>query len=168
VNPRRGTLGIVFIALFATTASAQEICGQLSKLMKDPPAGFVSQRAELLSPQRWASRSFLPNAKCVIWASRSGDADEIRCTINDGASPSIVAKFYQDTERSIDRCLAAMPGGDKYERRTARIESGSLKGVETVWIHDSDLRRFQVDLTEYRRTIDGTAYNSFSVQYLKY
>ena len=168
MGQRRRILGIVFVGLFASSASAEEICPQLSRLIKDPPAGFVSDRAEPISPQRWASRPFLPNAKCVIWASRSAEAHNIRCTINDGADPSTVTEFYQDTERSIDRCLAALPEGNKYDRHTTQVDSEGLKGAETRWVYDSDVLRFQIDLTNYRRTFDGSTYNSFFFEYLKY
>jgi hypothetical protein len=168
LNRRCGIIAIVFVGLFAPNASALDICPQLSKLIADPPAGFVAARAEPTSPQRWASRPFLPSASCAVWASRSSEAHNIRCTINDGANPSKVAGFYRDTVRSIDRCLTALPDGRKYNRHTAQVDSEGLKGAETRWIFDSDVLRFQIDLTDYRRTADGSTYNSLSVEYLKY
>jgi hypothetical protein len=168
LNWRCGIIGIVLVGLFASNASALDICSQLSRLITDPPAGFVAARAEQTSPQRWASRPFLPNANCAVWASRSSEAHNIRCTINDGTNASKVAGFYQDTVQSIDRCLAALPDGKKYRRHTAQVDSDGLKGAETRWIYDSGVLRFQIDLADYRRTADRSTYNSLSVEYLKY
>jgi hypothetical protein len=80
--------------------------------------------------------------KCAIWASRSAEARNSRCTINDGAKPSIAADFYQGTERSIDRCRAALPAGTKYDRHAAQVDSAGLKGAETRWLYDADVLRF--------------------------
>jgi hypothetical protein len=65
-----------------------------------------------------------------------------RCTINDGAKPSIAAEFYQGTERSIDRCRAAQPAGTKYDRHAEQVFSAGLKGAETRWVYGSNVRRF--------------------------
>jgi hypothetical protein len=164
----RRILGIVLIAGLSSAAAAQEICAPLAKLIKDPPAGFMSDRAEPIGPQRWASVPIIPNAKCVVWASRTAEAHNIRCDINDGASASVVTGFFERASGSIDRCLATLPDGGRYDRTTAKVDVGGLTGTETSWIFDSDVLRFKIDLTDYRRGFDGSTYNSFSVEYLKY
>jgi hypothetical protein len=161
-------LGIVFIGLLASTASAEEICPQLTQLLKDPPSGFVANRGEPISPQSWASKPFLANANCVVSVARVAEAHEMRCTVNDGTKATLVTQYYQDTAGSVDRCLAALPEGKKYNRQEMPVDSEGLKGAETRWIYDSDALRFQIDLSNYRRTFDGSTYNSFSVEYLRY
>ena len=168
MGQRRGILGIVFVGLLASTASAEEICPQLSQLLKDPPAGFVANRGEPISAQSWASKPFLANANCVVSAAQIAQAHEIRCTVNDGSDAALVARYYKDTAGSIDQCLAALSNGKKYDRKEMPVDSEGLKGAETRWIFDSDTLRFQIDLSNYRRTYDNSTYNSFSVEYLHY
>lgn len=168
MRQKRGIFGIVLVGLLASTASAEEICPQLSQLLKDPPAGFVAHRGEPVSPQSWASKPFLANANCVVSVARIQEAHEMRCSVNDGTNAALVAQYYQQTAGSIDQCLATRPEGKKYIRQEMPVDSEGLKGAETRWVFDSDSLRFQIDLSNYRRTYDGSTYNSFSVEYLRY
>jgi len=168
MRQRQRVLCAIFVAVLGQSASAEEICPQLSGLLKDPPKGFVSLRGAPASAQRWDSRPFFQNGKCAVWASRSAEAHNIRCTVNDGGKAAKVTKFYEDTKASIARCLKALPEGKSYVRHNEKVDGDGLQGTESSWVYDTDALRFKIDLADYRRTADGSTYNSFSVEYLKY
>jgi hypothetical protein len=154
--------------LFPLAASAQEMCPTLSKLMAQPPAGFLENRGEPAGPQQWLSRQDLPASRCILWEARAKDAYDMRCTINDGAAAAAVEGFYQGASQSIDRCLAGLPDGAKYQRQAAAVDVEGLKGQETTWVMQTDAVQFKIHMTRYLRTSDSSAYNNFTVQFLHY
>ncbi len=168
MTPVRGTLAWICVLAWAPAAPAQELCGQITRLLAAPPAGFLADRGAAIGAQRWTSPNFLPHAQCVIWASRTAEAHNIRCTVNDEAAPALVSAYFAHSQRIIDQCLAALPTGRLFVRRVDPVASEGLQGQDARWIADTDRFRIQIELTDYRRVVLGSSYNSLSVEYLKY
>ena len=103
-----------------------------------------------------------------MWVSRTAEAHNVRCVVNDAAAPVKVTAFYETTRREIDACLAGLAEGGKFKREAGPVTTDRLKGAETTWVFESDVRRFKIDLADYLRVVLGTSYNSFSVEYMKY
>ncbi len=166
----RKILGLLaFIAGFAGTgAHAADVCPLLSNLLADPPAGFIADRAGPADSKHWAGKPVLENAKCRLWASSSAEAHEMRCTVNDRGAPAAVTAYYDDTAKAVDQCLAARPDARTWERRSRTVSVEGLQSTETSWIYNDHVVRFKIVLADDRRSHDGSAYNSFDVEYLKY
>ena len=161
--------GSLLAALFGRAGYAQDVlCAPLMRLLANPPAGFVERRAGPDGDQRWTATPVAAAAVCGVWESRAGDADSIRCTINDRANPASVTAFYDGEVAGIDRCLATQPVLGKWERTTSPVSVEGLRGTETIWVRDTDALRFKISLADYLRTATNSSYNSFSVEYLKY
>jgi hypothetical protein len=160
-------LGLVFV-LAAHAAAAQDICTIVSKLLTDPPAGFIAERAAPMEPRRWAGKPVLPHGDCVVWASDSAEAHDLRCFVNNRAAATEVNAFYTSAEQSISQCLTARDDHASFARTTKQIKDYGLTGVETTWINESDKARWKIGLSDFRRDADGSAYNNFYVEYLKY
>ena len=161
-------LGIACFLLVASPAGAEGICDPLIRLITDPPSGFIAYRAEPIEPQYWTSKPLLPQGKCKVWASLMAEAHNVRCTANDDASPAVVTAYFEDTRRTIDLCLMALPNSAKFERRANPVNTEGLKGAETSWVYDTATARLKINLTDYLRVTLGSSYNSFAVEYLKY
>jgi hypothetical protein len=158
---------VLGLACLAAPAAA-DICPGLTGLLTAPPAGFIAARGAPDGPQYWAAKPFVANGTCRIWQSATAEAHNIRCVINDEAALAVVTDFYRATGAEIDRCLAVLPGSPQFDRTVHLVGTGLLKGSETTWISDTPLVRFKIDLADYRRVEAGSAYDSFSVECLKY
>ena len=162
------SIGLAWLVAAAHAASAATICPTLTQLLTDPPAGFIAQRGSAEEPQYWASKPFLAAGVCKVWVALTAEAHNVRCVVNDEAAPVKVTAFYEETRRDIDACLAELPGGVKFKREIQPVNTDRLKGAQTIWVYESDVRRFKIDLADYLRVVPGTSYNSFSVEYMKY
>jgi hypothetical protein len=157
-----------WLVLATPAAQAAGICPVLTQLLTAPPAGFIAQRGAAEEPQYWVSKPFLADASCKVWVARSAEAHNIRCVVNDQAAPVKVTAFYETMRADIDTCLAGLPDGAKFKRVAGPVNTDRLKGAETTWVFESDVRRFKIDLADYLRVVLNTSYNSFSVEYMKY
>ncbi len=149
-------------------AAAADICPALTRVLADPPSGFVALRGAPDEPQYWHSKPFLAGASCTVWAGLAAAAHTVRCVANDEAAPARVTAFYETTRHEIDACLASLPDGAKYARQVRPIDTARIKGSETTWVLDTPASRLKIDLADFLRVAAATCYNSFSVEYVKY
>jgi hypothetical protein len=163
---------IALLIVFAAchVARAEDVCPMLSKLLDNPPAGFVASRAAPSGAKHWISQPLLAHpAQCLLWQSARAEAHEIRCTVDDRAPPAETAAFFDDTAAAIDRCLAARSDGRAWHREAAPVAvPNGLSGRRVFWVFDNDAIRFRVGLADFRRHHDGSSYDELSVEYLKY
>lgn len=166
----RQILGVIgFCFVFATSgAHAADVCGMLTKLLANPPSGFIADRAARIDEKFWSSQPLLENGDCRIWASKDGDGHEIRCSVNNHAPQATVDGFYKDTAQSVDRCLAARPDAKTWERAVRTLQVESMTGEETSWVFNDHTVRFKIELSADKRTHDGSFYDEFDVEFLKY
>jgi hypothetical protein len=158
----------IFFCFLAAGAHAADICPMVTKLLADPPSGFIADRGSPVNEKMWDSLPVLDNAKCRVWASTDKDAHEIRCQVNDGAAADTVAAYYQAAGRQVAACLSARPDAKQWTRGTRKVAVSSMTEDETSWTNRTDVERFRIILTNSRRTNDGSTYNEFDVTFLKY
>jgi hypothetical protein len=109
---RVASLAVLATCLAWSAARAEDVCPMLTKLLNNPPSGFVASRATPSGAKHWTSQSLLTQpARCLLWQSARAEAHEIRCTVDDRAPAAETAAYYDDTAAAIDRCLAARPDG---------------------------------------------------------
>lgn len=159
-------------AVFATSgmgrAMADEICPALSKLLTNPPAGFVALRAEKTSAvwPIWKAKPFLANAACELRGAESDPQQELRCTINDKATEAVATAWYKTTGAAIDACLPSLPHGSRFVRKPEVSKAADgFQGVVTVWAYDAKSEHIEIELTDDRNF--GFASNTLTVRYLK-
>jgi hypothetical protein len=166
----RQVLGLIgfYFGFVAFSAQAADVCGMLTTLLTNPPSGFINDRAERIDEKFWSSQPLLESGACRVWASTDGDGHEIRCSINNHAPQATVDGFYKDTAESVDRCLAARPDPKTWQRAVRTLEVESMTGKETSWVFNDHTVRFKIELSADKRTHDGSFYNEFDVEFLKY
>ena len=126
----RLALSAVFAGLGTGHAMADEICQALSRLLANPPAGFVALREEKTSAvwPIWTAKPFLTNAVCELRGAESDPQQELRCTINDKATVEATTAWYKATGAAIDACLPSLPHGSRFVRNAeVSKQAGGLR-----------------------------------------
>ena len=159
---------LLLLAAPAARAQAPDLCPPLTRLLTGAQPAFHAARNAPEPNQHWATAPIVPHAACTLWSAREGDAEALRCDVNDHAEPAAVAAFYDANLPIIDKCLAALPALAPWKRQSAPVATTGLRGAETVWLHDTDAIRFKISLARYERTETNSYYDSFSVEFLRY
>ena len=165
----RVVLGMVGAFLICTpaTAAADDFCTHLRALLSDPPSGFVALRGASQSAiwPRWSAKPFLPHANCEITGTADRPDAELRCVINDKATPSVTTAFFAQTRASIEACLKKLPNGASFTLADSKNAADGFVGMTTIWDSRSKTEHVQIELTN--DTVFGAARTSFSVTYRK-
>lgn len=117
----------------------RQICQALTRLLANPPAGFVALREEKTSAvwSTWTAKPFLTNAVCELRGAESDPQQELRCTINDKATVEATTAWYKATGAAIDACLPSLPHGSRLVRRAeVPKQADGFEGAVTVWAYD--------------------------------
>ncbi len=158
----------VFAASGMGRAMADEICPALTKLLTDPPSGFVALRGEKTSAvwPIWKAKAFLTNSACELRGAETDPQQELRCTINDKVDAAVTTAWYKATGAAIDACLPHLPHGSRFVRKPeVAKKADAFEGVTTVWAYDTKSEHIEIELTDARNF--GFASNTLSVRYLK-
>lgn len=147
---------------------ADEIGPALTRLLTDPPSGFVALRGEKTSATwpMWKAKPFVPGAACELRGDETGPQLELRCTVNERSDAATTKAWYAATADAIAAALPRVPNGRSFVRKPeSASEADSYRGVTTVWSYDGRSERIEIELGDASSA--GNARNTLSVRYLK-
>jgi hypothetical protein len=161
-------MAAIFAAMGMGRAMADEIGPVLTRLLANPPSGFVALRGEKTSAvwPIWTAKPFLPNAVCELRGDETGPKQELHCTINNKAPEDVTTAWYKSTASAIDKTIRQLPHGGSYVRnKEVSKNADAFQGLSTVWVYDGGAEKIEIELTDDRNF--GFASNTLSVRYLK-
>lgn len=147
---------------------ADEIGPALTRLLTDPPSGFVALRGEKTSTtwSTWKAKPFVPGASCELRGAETDPQQELRCTVNETADAATTKAWYASTAAAIAAALPRVPNGRSFVRKPeATRNTDSYRGVTTVWSYDGKSERVEIELADVSDA--GNPSNTLSVRYLK-